>query len=347
MSVLLSSPKLKSRNLFEEGFKCLSEKEQEKWVNRALCDNQMTEWKKDALMSTWVFPISKKEDLNLLPQLKQAEKIKIVFGELTTDDAMTVLSKLQNGNLSALFFENFPKEEVEQEPLIKILAPFKKAGCYISLCGDLMKKIEAEVKRAEAAKRAGQEEWKIDFYQKLAVKNYHGALAVLKERGLFEQKQEISKAEFGREFDLSPLGWGQNSLEVKNSLVGVDIKDLGNNQIAIGQIYEDRSWRSTVDYNSGIGWYWKGEVAVVDLERGVGPVAQTNTLCVRDPHDVSGDIFGNIPREDFLSVEEGDRVYVRLGWYACASVKIPEVKPVVISKKKTNQKSGKHENTHE
>ena len=78
LSVLLSSPKLKSRNLFEEGFKCLSEKEQEKWVNRALCDNQMTEWKKDALMSTWVFPISKKEDLNLLPQLKQAEKIKIV-----------------------------------------------------------------------------------------------------------------------------------------------------------------------------------------------------------------------------------------------------------------------------
>ena len=65
-------------------------------------------------------------------------------------------------------------------------------------------------------------------------------------------------------------------------------------------------------------------MAVVNLDKGVGQIANTGSLCVRHPTDSHRDIFGNIDKKDILRIENG-KATVRLGRYSFASVDIPEV----------------------
>ena len=285
-----------------------------------------SERKKEILLESRNFQVDKKEVLlSLRPHLGKIKNITFDLADLSNEEIVSSLSDMEKPKM--ICFKNFPTRKPDQKPLIQKLADMEydhieaknEDDKYI----DLQKMVDEERQKLVEEENAGKADWKVDFLKKCAVKDFKAALRILNEKGILSVRQETSTSNFGREFDLSPLGWGHNSLEVHNDLVAVDIKDMGDDTFAIGQIYEDRKWRSTVGYNSGIGWYWNGEVAVVNLEKGVGGVANTGTLCVRDPDDVSRDIFGNIPQKDFVSVR-GNEATVELGSYASASVKKPE-----------------------
>ena len=335
LPVVLASPKLTDYRLLKEGFKYLPQEIADKFLH----DDNLDEDKLDALMAARRFTISKKEDFDLLPKYKKAESFTIKFGELSNEDVLHFLSEISENHLRSLKFENFPTKESQQEPIVKMLSYFKMAqpdwGEYKFEATDadgkeieLSEMINKEKERQASAEHEGQPQWKIDFYKAVATRRYYAAVDILKEQGLFKQKVKVQTSQWGREFDLSPIGWGHNYLDVYDDLVGVDVKDLGNNVVAVGQIYEDRHWSShgadpNPNKQNGIGWYWNASVALVDLDKGVGPTAKTGTLCVRDPGDVSRDIFGNIPREDFVSVQ-GNKVFVRMGGYASACLAIPK-----------------------
>ena len=80
-------------------------------------------------------------------------------------------------------------------------------------------------------------------------------------------------------------------------------------------------------------------MVLVHLKKGVGPQSDTGQICVRDPSYCERDIFGNIPREDFLTVSDEGRVTVHMGPYTSASVYIPEDTP--SKTQKVSKKAGK------
>ncbi len=214
----------------------------------------------------------------------------------------------------------------------------------------------AERKRQEQEEQRKQEEKnretiKIEEFREMvsdlvAKKEYQKVLQLLQARGLFRPEEKTSDAKFGRRFDISTAGHGDSFLNAINDTIALDMKELEDGTLAVGLIYEDRKWRSNWSTDSyagttGIGWYWRGNVTLIDLEKGCGPSNETGTICVRHPKDSSQDIFGNIPQKDFLSVADG-KVTVNLGRYASASVDVsPEEKKPPKEVKKEEPKVAK------
>ena len=172
--------------------------------------------------------------------------------------------------------------------------------------------------------KATREDWKKAFHEALAEGRKQDALQLLKENHVFEVRSEKELSNFGRETtDVTGphilQQWGVSKIEVEDDLLSFDMADLGDDNVALAMLYEDRSWRSNLGYSGGIGWYWKGEVAVLNLDKGVGDTNTTDTICVRDPDNGNRDIFQYIDKKDILHVQDG-RATVRLGNYASASV---------------------------
>lgn len=192
------------------------------------------------------------------------------------------------------------------------------------------KKIEekrlAEIRRVELLT---SKDWKEKFHEAMAEGRKYDAIEILKLNHVFDKRTETHDSSWGRDKpeDVGPhtlQRWGVDSMTVRNDCLSQDIVELGGENIAIATLYEDRDWHSNVGYSGGVGWYWNGEVAVVNLDKGVGEIANTGSLCVRHPTDSYRDIFGNIDKKDILRVENGKAI-VRLGGYSSASVAIPEV----------------------
>ena len=172
-------------------------------------------------------------------------------------------------------------------------------------------------------------DWKDKFHEAMAEGRKYDAIEILKLNHVFDKRTETHDSSWGRDKpeDVGPhtlQRWGVNSMTVRNDCLSQDIVELGGDYVAIATLYEDRNWRSNVGYSGGVGWYWNGEVAVIHLDKGVGEIANTGSLCVRHPTDSYRDIFGNIDKKDILRIENG-RATVRLGGYSSASVVIPEV----------------------
>ena len=169
-----------------------------------------------------------------------------------------------------------------------------------------------------------KKDWKKAFHEALAEGRKGDALQLLKENHVFDKRSETEYANFGRETPeiTGPhilQQWGTSEFKVKNHLIAFDMVDLGDDNVAIAMLYEDRDWRSTQGYSGGIGWYWKGEVAVLNLDKGVSDTNTTETICVRDPDNGNKDIYQYIDEKDILHIEDG-RATVSLGGYASASV---------------------------
>lgn len=285
----------------------------------------VSEAKKSILLQSRDFNVDTPETLlSLRPYADKIQKITFDLAGLSNQEVLSFLSSKKE--IETITFLNFPTDEKDQRVFISKLADMEyeraRATDKDDKGIDLRKLVNEERQRRVEEANEGKADWKIDFLKKYAVKDFRAALGILQREGKLSGRITTSKSNFGREFDLSPLGWGNNSLEVQDDLIAVDIKDMGNGTFAIGRIYEDRKWRSTVDYHSGIGWWWQADIAIVNLDKGIGPIATTSRICVRHPEDVSRDIFGNIPREDFVSVD-GDTAGVSLGGYASARVKKP------------------------
>lgn len=184
----------------------------------------------------------------------------------------------------------------------------------------------AEIARVESL--TGKD-WKDKFHEAMAEGRKYDAIEILKLNHVFDKRTETHDSSWGRDKP-EDVGahtlqrWGVDSMTVRNDCLSQDIVELGGENVAIATLYEDRNWRSNVGYSGGVGWYWNGEVAVVNLDKGVGEIANTGSLCVRHPTDSYRDIFDNIDKKDILYVGEGEAT-VRLGGYASASVVIPEV----------------------
>lgn len=257
-------------------------------------------------------------------------------------------------NLESVSFSNMEIKEEDLEKLLKLskLQELSLAGCKYNedlirkntglLCinekwvgpehpdYEKARKIEderlAELHRIESL--TGKD-WKEKFHEAMAEDRKRDAIEILRLNHVFEKRGEFSDSSWGRDKpeDVGPhvlQRWGTNRMHVQNDCLSQDIIELGGENVAIASLYEDRSWRSNQGYSGGVGWYWNGEVAVVNLDKGVGDVAETGTLCVRDPDNGNRDIFQYIDRNDILSVEKG-KATVRLGRFASASVVIPEV----------------------
>lgn len=172
-------------------------------------------------------------------------------------------------------------------------------------------------------------DWKDKFHEAMAEGRKYDAIEILKLNHVFDKRTETHDSSWGRDKpeDVGPhtlQRWGVDSMTVRNDCLSQDIVELGGENIAIATLYEDRDWHSNVGYSGGVGWYWNGEVAVVNLDQGVGQIANTGSLCVRHPTNSYRDIFDNIDKKDILHVENGKAI-VRLGGYSSANVDIPKV----------------------
>lgn len=192
------------------------------------------------------------------------------------------------------------------------------------------KKVEAErlaeIRRIESL--TGKD-WQDKFHEAMAEGRKQDAIEILKLNHVFDKRKQTRNSSWGRD-DPTYVGahtlqrWGVNEMKVRDDCLSQDIVELGGNYVAIATLYEDRDWHSNVGYSGGVGWYWNGEVAIVNLDKGVGQIANTGTLCVRDPNNGYRDIFQYIDKSDILHVEDG-KASVRLGRYTSASVDVPEV----------------------
>lgn len=192
------------------------------------------------------------------------------------------------------------------------------------------KKIEeARLAEVQRIKSLTGKNWKEKFHEAMAKGHKQEAIEILKLNHVFDKRTKTHNSSFNRDKpeDVGPhilQHWGVNEMTVRDDCLSQDIVELGGENVAIATLYEDRNWRSNVGYSGGVGWYWNGEVAIVNLDKGVGQIADTGSLCVRHPTDSYRDIFGNIDQKDILRIQDGEAV-VRLGDYASASVAIPDV----------------------
>ena len=269
-----------------------------------------------------------------------------------TSKAFTAIASMKN--LESVSFNNMEIKKADLEKLLKLpkLQELSLGDCKYDqdlirkktnlLCiGDKWvgpkhpdykkaKKIEeerlAEVARVESL--TGKD-WQEKFHQAMAEGRKYDAIEILKLNHVFDKRTETHDSSWGRDKP-EDVGahtlqrWGVDSMTVRNDCLSQDIVELGGGYVAIACLYEDRNWRSNVGYSGGVGWYWNGEVAIVHLDKGVGQIANTGSLCVRHPTDSYRDIFDNIDKKDILRVENGKAI-VRLGGYSSASVDVPEV----------------------
>ena len=129
--------------------------------------------------------------------------------------------------------------------------------------------------------------WKEKFVDDLNCGKKESALAVLKKEGLV--KEDAGK-----------------------KMVGLDIKQLGDDNFALGCIFET---------NKGPEKYWQGEITMLNLNHGRGLSLETVPVLVHSNQRFKQDIT-DIPTKDFLSIS-GNKVVISLNRYANQSIDLP------------------------
>ncbi len=285
-------------------------------------------------------------------KFKKVKHLGVGYQPRMTSKAFSTIASMKN--LESLAFNNMEIKKADLEKLLKLpkLQELNLKECKYDeelirkktnlLCVDgkwvapkhpdykEAKKIEekrlAEIARVQSL--TGKD-WKDKFHEAMAKGRKYDAIEILKLNHVFDKRTETHDSSWKRDTN-DTVGphilslWGKNEMTVRNDCLSQDIVELGGENVAIATLYEDRNWRSNFDYSGGVGWYWNGEVAVVNLDKGVGEIANTGSLCVRHPTDSYRDIFDNIDKKDILRVENG-KATVRLGGYSSASVALPEV----------------------
>lgn len=285
-------------------------------------------------------------------KFKKVKHLGVGYQPRMTSKAFSTIASMKN--LESLAFNNMEIKKADLEKLLKLpkLQELNLKECKYDeelirkktnlLCVDgkwvapkhpdykKAKKIE-EARLAEVAriKSLTGKDWKDKFHQAMAEGRKYDAIEILKLNHVFDKRTEIHNSSWKRQTheEVGPhilTLFGQNEMKVRNDCLSQDIVELGGDYIAIATLYEDRDWHSSAGYSGGVGWYWNGEVAVIHLDKGVGEIANTGSLCVRHPTDSYRDIFDNIDKKDILRVEDGKAI-VRLGDYSSASVTLPEV----------------------
>lgn len=141
--------------------------------------------------------------------------------------------------------------------------------------------------KAVALLEANLKPWKDKLLDDLNKGKKESALTVLKKQGFIEEKAE--------------------------KVVGVDIKHLGNNYFAVGQIFE-----TTKEDKK----YWHGEVSMVNLEVGRGLSLETKPVLVHTPERFRPDVT-DIPTKDFLKIRD-NQVVVSLGNHTQQGIDLPD-----------------------
>ena len=302
------------------------------------------------------------EDIKILASMDSLEELQFDNHEnkdisVSLED-IQALSKLPNLKEIVLPYQDQKGMEMICPPLIRdryiIYAP--KSKVYkekLEKYKEFQKALELQ--KARKQKKAEHErilsslgeDWQKKLLTALEQKDKELAFKILESKGLIKIEEPSSSSEFGREerrYD-GPIKsrvfmpgpdlprWGNTHITWSGETIGKDIAAIDNKNIAVGRIINSQSWRSTLGYNAGIGWNWGAHVDIINLDKGTVASASTRSIQVRDPQYPTNDIFGNIPTQDFLTVD-GKKVTVSLGGYASASVEIPQ-----LNLKKTLTKS--------
>ena len=300
-----------------------------------ISDEHIQEIAKIKNLKTLIVPAAKLTDKSFetLGQMKTLEKLDLNVE--ASEEQLAALSKLSH--LKSLHLASWPDKKVMSK-LFPQLVPYKKEwiGPGHEKYEEQKALYDAEQKRL--AELTG-EKWKDKFYEALHQGDKELAREILELNGLLriENEQGETTSYWGTEKELAmkkggvaPEAWFKNTGSVER----MDFLDLGNNNVAVGFIYDGSSWNRKPAFRAwggGIAYSRSTQVGIINLDKGV--VAESDvsgTVQWRDPHSSSRDI--NITNLEHFLKKEGNSVKASLESYGrelvATTVDIPESKVI-------------------